>query len=219
MATPTYFQYFPNIQYAHHINKAGIPSYLNIKDYFHLLTPRDDIYREDTLYVEYVVKNGERPDQISYEEYGDEQYYWIILQINQITDYYNQWPLSQDELSAYIFRKYGGDLGSAQIHHWETVETFDGDTPPNLVLPGGLIVPETFKYSYPITPGSTTYKESFPISVTNQQYEEELNAAKESIFILDKKYVYDYTRDFKNYAKNLSAQKSYVEIGEANITS
>ena len=28
------------------------------------------------------------PDQISYEQYGDEQYYWIILQINEIIDFY-----------------------------------------------------------------------------------------------------------------------------------
>ena len=219
MATPTYFQNFPNIQYAYHINKAGKPSFLNIKDYFHLLVPRDDIYREETLYVEYIVKNGERPDQISYEEYGDEQYYWIILQINQITDFYNQWPLSQDELSAYISNKYGGDTNAGKVHHYETFETFDQATPPNLVLPGGLTVPEDFVYSYPQKPGLTQYETSLPVPVTNRQYEEGLNAAKSAIFILDKKYVYDYTRDIKNYAKNLAAQSSYVEIGEANITS
>ena len=74
MATPRYFQFFPNIQYAISANKAGVPSFINIKDYFHLALPRDDIYREETLYVDYVVRNGQRPDQISYERYGDAQY-------------------------------------------------------------------------------------------------------------------------------------------------
>ena len=214
MATPKYFSNFPNLQYATSINKAGIPNYINIKDYFHLLTPRDDIYREETLYTEYIVKNGERPDQIAYNEYGDEQYYWIILQINEIIDFYNEWPLSQNELTDFVFNKYGGDLGSAQIHHWETVETFDDDSPPNLVLPGGLVVDSTFRYSYPQIPGQSTYETSFPISVTNRQYEEGLNDKKSSIFILQKKYVYDYARDFQNYGLNLKRQESFTNISD-----
>ena len=34
---------------------------------------RDDIFAQDTMYTEYVVQNGERPEQIAYEEYGDEE--------------------------------------------------------------------------------------------------------------------------------------------------
>jgi hypothetical protein len=50
MSTPKYFRNFPNIQYAVSANKAGIPTYINIKDYFKLLKVRDDIFREETLY-------------------------------------------------------------------------------------------------------------------------------------------------------------------------
>ena len=71
MSTPKYFQYFPNIQYATSINKAGVPSFVSIKDYFHLLTVRDDIYREETLYTKYNIQDGERPDEISYKVYGE----------------------------------------------------------------------------------------------------------------------------------------------------
>ncbi|GAH23493.1 unnamed protein product, partial [marine sediment metagenome] len=59
----------------------------NIKDYFNLARVREDIFKEDTLYNEYYVKNGERPDQISYEKYGTEAFYWVILQVNDIIDY------------------------------------------------------------------------------------------------------------------------------------
>ena len=37
MSTPKYFRNFPNIQYAVSANKAGIPTYINIKDYFNEL--------------------------------------------------------------------------------------------------------------------------------------------------------------------------------------
>ena len=80
MAKPDYFKYFPNIEYPVKLLKSGKTESITIKDYFHLLLPRDDIFKEDTLYEQYYVKNGQRPDQISYNLYGDEQYYWIILQ-------------------------------------------------------------------------------------------------------------------------------------------
>ena len=67
MATPTYFSNFPDIDYGIKMNKAGIVEKVKIKDYFHLLVPRDDIFRSDTLYSEYVVENGMRPDQVSKE--------------------------------------------------------------------------------------------------------------------------------------------------------
>ena len=71
MSKPKYFQNFPNIQYALRANKAGKAENIQIKDYFNLLKVRNDIVREDTLYSPYTVKNGQRPDQISYDYYGD----------------------------------------------------------------------------------------------------------------------------------------------------
>ena len=209
MSTPKYFQNFPNIQYALSIDKAGKPNYINIKDYFHLLTVRDDIDREEPLYTRYTIQNGERPDQISYKFYGDEQWYWILLQVNEITDYYTQCPLSEPELGVFVNKKYGGAVGSARVHHYETVETYDTATPPNLVLPGGLKVAESFKFTYPTTPGSTVYLTSFPTSVSNYTYERRLNDAKSEIFILEKKYVYDYERETRTYARNLQPSVSF----------
>ena len=203
MSTPKYFQNFPDIQYALSVDNAGKPNYINIKDYFHLLVVRDDIYREETLYTRYTIQNGERPDQISYKFYGDEQWYWILLQINEIVDYYTQWPLSETELGDFVNKKYGGTKGSNEIHHYETVETYDTATPPNLVLPGGLKVPENFKFTYPTTPGGNVFLSSFPVSVSNYTYEKRLNDAMSELFILDKKYVFDYDREVRTYGRNL----------------
>ena len=217
MSSPKYFQYFPNIQYAQSINKAGKPNHINIKDYFHLLTVSDDVYREETLYTSYIVKDGERPDQISYKFYGDEQFYWVILQINEIVDYYTEWPLSQHELTQFTNKKYGGAPGAQKIHHYETIDTFDEADPPNLVLPGGLTVPENFEFTYPTVPGGTIYKKSLPIGVTNYVHELRLNDQKSEIQILDKKYIYDYEREVRTYARNLEASASFVDNFESDI--
>jgi len=218
MATPKYFQYFPNIQYAQNIDRNGKIDYIEIKDYFNLLTVRDDIYREETLYEKYDIKNGERPDQVSYKFYGDEQFYWVILQINGITDYYNQWPLSQLELEEFITKKYGAN-GGGEVNHYETVKTYDQATPPNLVLQGGLTVSKNFKFRYPVTPGASVYKVSSSTAVDNYTYERRLNDAKSQIFILQKKYIYKYLKEVRTYGKNLDSSVSFRSQSDYDVKS
>ena len=208
MSTPTYFSYLPNLTYAVSINRAGKTNDILIKDYFRLLRIRRDIKRTDTLYVNYVIQDGERPDQIAFKEYGEEQFYWMILQVNDITDYNSQWPLSYSELDKYILKKYGGREKSNEIHHYETQEEYNEQG--LLMLPGGMVVDEEFTYEYQYD--DVTRKVSFPVAVTNYQYESQLNNKKSEIQIIDKKYIWDVQRDLRNYYKNLTDQKSKVDI-------
>ena len=212
MTKPTYFKNFPNIQYGLKANKAGHVDYINITDYFKFLKVREDIFAKDTLYVEYVVQNGERPDQVSEREYGDEQFYWIILQINNIVDVYNQWPLSDYDLEQYIRTKYGSDSAAGEPHHYETVDVFDNEG--NLVLPSGLKVTADFEYEYQPTPGVPVYLTSFPVAVSNFDYEKSLNEEKSKIVILDKKYVYDFKREYYKYLARSESKKSEIDISE-----
>ena len=207
---PRYFFDFPNIKYAVSANSAGIPNYITIKDYFHLLRPRDDIFREDTLYQEYIVKNGERPDQIARDFYGDEQYYWIILQINEIVDYYNQWPLSQYELDEFITRKYQTTEQALQIHHYETPEVIDVNK--NVLLRAGHSVPKNFQFKYRPDPSLNVISTAGPIEVTNTAFEYQLNMQKSVIQILQPKYVFDYAREVQNYALNIPPQESFINF-------
>tara|TARA_R110002012_G_scaffold58982_1_gene153919 strand:- start:1414 stop:2073 length:660 start_codon:yes stop_codon:yes gene_type:complete len=214
MSTPKYFRNYPDIQYALSANKAGIAKHISIKDYFNLLVLRDDIYKEETLYSPYTVHNGQRPDQVSYDVYGDEQFYWIVLQVNGITDYYTQWALSESELTEFVYEKYGGSPGAGKIHHWETVATYDQSTEPNLMLPGQLTVPEDFIFYYPSTPGSNVTLSTTPISISNFEYERAINEKKSQITILDKKYVYDYDREVRKYAQNVVPSVSFIDISD-----
>lgn len=214
MAFPSYFQDFPNLQYTFTTNKAGKAQYFTIKDFFHLLKVRDDILREQTLYTNYYIKDGKRPDQISYELYGDEQYYWVILQINDIVDYYSQWPLSSTELDEYLLRKYGSYSNASAIRHWETVETLDDNG--DLILPAGLIVSSDFAYNYRSSKtGPYIDRVSLPRSVTNYEYERRLNEKKSNIFVLNERYISEFVRETSNYARNLPRdQRSEVDISE-----
>jgi hypothetical protein len=70
--------------------------------------------RQDQLgLVRYTVKDGERPDHIAYNYYGEDRYSWVIYLVNGILDPIHDWPLSTVEFEDYIKAKYGS-LGNAQ---------------------------------------------------------------------------------------------------------
>jgi len=210
MASPRYFQNFPAIQYAVRANKSGKIDYINIVDYFKMMRVREDILPEDSFYVPYTIQEGESPDMISYNEYDDEQFYWVILQVNNITDYYNQWPMTTRELEEHITKKYGSEVNS--IHHYETVTTYTEDD--KLILEGGIKVDSDFKFEYPSKQGSNVILTSFPVSVSNEAYERDLNEQKKEIEILSAKYISDYAREFRKYVSSQEPQKSEINISE-----
>ena len=209
MSTPQYFQQLPNIRYAQTINKAGVANYVEMKDFFRLMRVRDDIYAEDTMYYEYVVQNGQRPEQISYELYGDERYYWMILQVNDITDYWNQWPLDQVELETFIKEKWGSKADDVAYYETPEVKNDEG----TVLLEAGLVVPQSFIfYYYPDPDSNDIMLSAMPSAVTNRQDEVKKNDKKASINVLQKKYVYDLEREWNNYARRLSQGESATYI-------
>ena len=150
-----------------------------------MMRVRQDVFPDDTFYVPYTIQEGESPDIISYNEYDDEQFYWIILQVNNITDYYNQWPMSNRELEDYISNKYGNEANS--VHHYETVTTYTEDN--KLILEGGIVVDSDFRFEYPSKQGSNVTLTSLPTSVSNEEYERNLNEEKKEIEIISPRYV------------------------------
>ena len=209
MSTPQYFQQLPNIRYAQTINKAGVANYVEMKDFFRLMRVRDDIFAEDTMYYEYVVQNGQRPEQISYELYGDERYYWMILQVNDITDYWNEWPLDQVELETFIKEKWGSKADDVAYYETPEVKNDEG----TVLLEAGLVVPQSFIfYYYPDPDSNDIMLSAMPSAVTNRQDEVKKNDAKASINVIQKKYVYDLEREWNNYARRLTMGESATYI-------
>tara|TARA_B100001057_G_scaffold476946_1_gene545607 strand:+ start:14543 stop:15163 length:621 start_codon:yes stop_codon:yes gene_type:complete len=138
-----------------------------------------------TLFNEYIVQNGERPEDISTQIYNNPFYNWTILIINDITDYYAQWPRSVRQLQEYVDNKY---TNSAGTKHYITTEVTDDNG--NIICPAGKIVPQTFQVAY--YNGSTTVTANPTVSVSNYQYEEELNAKKEKIQVVRPEVIEDF---------------------------
>ena len=209
MSKPEYFRRFPNLDYAIESDHAGNLTTLEIKDYFHLLRLKEEVYPDVTLYKTHFVKNGQRPDQVSYELYGNEKYYWIILQINDIVDPYNEWPMSSYELESYIKRKYGSYREAEKVMHYETPESFDNQG--NLILPGKLVVDKDYVYRH-------DQEYIYPVEVTYLDYEYRLNEEKATISVLKERHIPDFIRDVNRYSSQLVSDRSEFTIADAIFT-
>ena len=58
-------------------------------------------------YYPYRVKDGERPDIISFQKYGSVAYAYLIMLINDIYDPLFDWPLTSQQFEKYLTSKYG----------------------------------------------------------------------------------------------------------------
>ena len=60
-------------------------------------------YLEDyRLFYTYIIKNGERPDTLAYDAYGDSTLDWVIFLTNGIVDPYKDWILDEKQLISYL---------------------------------------------------------------------------------------------------------------------
>lgn len=72
-----------------------------------------------TVYYPYVIREGERPDIIAADYYGDARYAWLVYLSNNIVDPYYEWPMTTTEFASFINKKYGGiDVASQEIAFW-----------------------------------------------------------------------------------------------------
>lgn len=96
---------------------------------------RRDILANITVYDYYDIVDGETPEIIAEKIYGNAQYHWVIMLVNERYDYLGEWPLTQPVLDQYISDKYGD--AATSVHHYENS--------------AGVIVSSDYPSAVPIT--------------------------------------------------------------------
>ena len=153
------------------------PDFLVVKNIWRRAEILTEFKSQVMLFTEVNINDGERPEDIATKYYGNPFYNWTVLVANDITDYYKQWPRSVTQLQEFIAQKY--DNPQATKHH---VTTEIKDANDNIIVPKGKIVPSNFAISY--YNGTTTVTANPTVSITNYQYEEQINSEKEKIQII-----------------------------------
>lgn len=131
----------------------------------------------------YIVRNGERPDQVSYKLYGTTKYDYILLLVNGIDSYYDQWQMDDTTFRNYIIKKYGSlSVAQSTIAFYYTG---NGDVVTNTLSRDPESSEPAYRYWDRLN-DPNKYTE------TLYQYEDRLNIDKGRINVLDLQYVVQF---------------------------
>ena len=133
------------------------------------------------LYDTYDVRNGETPEMLAHRFYGDAEFHWVILLVNNITDRYHQWPMNNRQFLAHLAERYDNVDAT---HHYE-ISQVSGDTDVKINIGASNVD----------TDGDTIATATL---VTNREYEEEKQDALRKIRLLDPAYLEQFLQDFEN---------------------
>tara|TARA_B100000965_G_scaffold204986_1_gene171142 strand:+ start:3971 stop:4597 length:627 start_codon:yes stop_codon:yes gene_type:complete len=167
----------------------------------------DEFKVQLTLFDEYIVQNGERPEDISTQLYDNPFYNWTILIVNDITDYYAQWPRSVKQLQEFVENKYDNP---AATKHYVTTEVKDAAN--NIICPAGKVVPQSFQVAY--YDGNSTVTANPVVSISNYQFEEQLNAEKERIQIVRPDIIEDFVAAYYDLQRK-GDRTDTIQIGNS----
>ena len=174
----SYFDMFPNIYYS----AKGDGKFTIMKDLLArvklIANVKDNILGFDY----YDVKDGETPEMIAHKYYGDVNLHWTILVVNDVIDYYEDWPMSVQRFEQFVKDKYDNPQG---IHHYEISQT-SGDT--------------TVK----IDVGMNTTEYQSATAISNYQYEDSLQEKKRQIRLIGTRYIDSFVKEFESKMKEAS---------------
>ena len=207
-----YFQELPNIAQPSLLPGSNkVEDRVIVKNLFKRSKLRTDVDQAITAFDYYYIEDQQRPDVLAQELYGDSELDWVILTTNNITNVRDQWPLSNNDLHAYMLSKYGSETNILGIHHSETVKVVDEYN--RVVLNGGSEVDADFTFTFvgsvtsstgslirvQLTGNSNTIN---PVrSITNYDYETKLNEEKRRIRILKPEYIGAFISEHKQIMK------------------
>lgn len=153
-------------------------------------------YRNDPFtHLEYDIKDGETPEIICDLYYLNIDYAWTILVLNNIKNYYEEWPMSLYSFESFIDKKYGSIQDATNmIHYYEDPNT------------GVRISEETYNYYKGISestsekPDSIAYARSIISTYkkyTKYQYELDKNEKNRRIKVLKPGFVREFVDEYR----------------------
>lgn len=102
-----YFSKFPYVDYTLNAKNDQTKTVF-VRNILRRIGLSEELKTGRSVFIEYDIKDGERPEHIAERVYGDVDYHWLVLLTNEIVDPYHGWCKSGDVLQDYINKKYTG---------------------------------------------------------------------------------------------------------------
>ena len=188
-----YFRNLPRVGYD--INGTGKDSFVSVTNIMKRVKFKPTVLEDISNYYPYFVKEGERPDIISQVEYGNVGYAYLILLVNDIFDPNFDWPLNSQVFEKFIINKYGSVTTaiSGIKHYYQIIRAEVPRTGTSERIPEvKFAVDETTYDSLGISDRTT---------LSNYDYEVELNDAKREIRLINPDFIQDIDYQVKRTLK------------------
>ena len=204
-----YFSQVPDFQYVSRLPNATISDYITVKNLFKRGKLKENVAADATLFTKYQVRGDDRPDNVAFKFYGDENLDWLVMLSNNILNLQNEWPLLQAEFDRYLIDKYETYEKLNEVHHYETIEI--KSSTGVVIVPAGLTVDSNYSVTYFdwITELEVT-ENNIVTPITNLEYEEKLDDKKRNIFLLKSEYIGVIKGDIDNFMPYKKGSTEYV---------
>ena len=178
-----YFRNLPKVRYD--INGAEPNKYLNVTNIMKRISFKPSVIEDITDYYPYRVKDGERPDILSFQQYGSVAYAYLIMLINDIYDPLFDWPLTSQQFEKYLTSKYGSvssAMGTTK-YYYQIIRAEVARTGTSERIPEVKFIVDQTTYDALDTGDRTTQ--------TQYEWEDELNDNKRDIKLIDASLIQD----------------------------
>lgn len=145
-----YFSQFPKKAYTFDFNKKN-PNV--VTDIFSRFKISSSILNNTVGYYKYQLRDGDTPEIVAYQKYGDPKLHWVICLVNNLIDPQFDFPLPRSALERYIVKKYGYttiDNAYSNVHHYvlEVKDTLiEVQGPTTTTTSNNIVTLEQFNYS------------------------------------------------------------------------
>jgi len=179
-----YFTFFPKVT---HTNKVA-------QNITRRAKVTETLLGDPYVYLPYVVKEGERPEDVAYYYYGTMDKVWMVYLANQIIDPYTDWPMNYDNFNNYIIAKYADQ---ANATGYDVIAWTQDNTANNNIVHYKNVEDPTIK----ISPDTWTYDTSLIgaewEAVRYYDYEVELNENKRNIWLINEAYAATFESELR----------------------
>tara|TARA_B100000965_G_C19577016_1_gene751779 strand:- start:64 stop:729 length:666 start_codon:yes stop_codon:yes gene_type:complete len=204
-----YFKQIPDFQYVSRLPDATISDYINVKNLFKRGKLKENVASDATLFTKYKVEGDDRPDNVAFKVYNNENLDWLVMVCNNIMNLQSEWPLLQAEFDRHLIDTYGTYENLNSIHHYETIEI--KNSMGVKLVEQGLEVDSDYSITYydSITEQEVT-QTNIVTPITNLEYETKLDDDKRNIFLLKPSYVNVVADDMEEIMAYKKGSTEYV---------
>tara|TARA_Y100001968_G_scaffold260686_1_gene248327 strand:- start:1820 stop:2482 length:663 start_codon:yes stop_codon:yes gene_type:complete len=198
-----YFSILPNLKYDKKQQSFPFSSsdYILVKNFFRRFQVNPDIFDYAVFYNKMIVENNMRIEQVADKVYGSSGLDWVVAVTNDITNLYQDWPVSDYSLQKWVESEYSDPYST--IRYYEIKEDVKNDK-GTIFLKKGQKVDKTFydgsftynnedvNNSVSTIPGNTISK-----GISIFEDETRRNDVKREIYIIKGQFVKPLIADLK----------------------